>query len=75
MLPSTNFVEIIFVQNCNSFLAVEFGSYLMVSIAVIIKVALFYDTVNNPFAKSILIKQVLFGDVRKTFVYYKTVFY
>ena len=47
----------------------------MVSIAVIIKVALFYDTVNNLFVKSILIKQVLFGDVRKTFVYYKTVFY
>ena len=75
MLPSTNFVEIILPQNCDSFLAVEFGSYLMFSIAVIIEVALFYDTVNNPFVKSILIKQVLFEDVRKTFVYYKTVFY
>ena len=75
MLPSTNFVEIILPQNCDSFLAVVFGSYLMFSIAVIIEVALFSGTVNNPFVKSILIKQVLFGDVRKTFVYYKTVFY
>ena len=51
MLPSTNFAEIILPQNCDSFLAVVFGSYLMFSIAVIIEVALFYGTVNNPFVK------------------------
>lgn len=47
MLSSTNFVETILPQNRT----VEYGDFLMFSIAVEIEVVLFSDMVNYPFIR------------------------